>query len=293
MQQELLIAIFTGLGAMLGWGFADFFAKKTIDQVGDLATLFWAQFIGIFPLAALFLLNSDISNITFQKFDPFIIVLFGIVSAVSYDILYKAFGKGEVSILSPIFASYAGVVVLLSAFIFGEQIQALRWLALGVIFIGILITCIDPKSIMNSIKKTKQVKGLPEVLTALIIFSLWLVFWSNYVGDKSWIFILFVRIAAAFTLLVMAHYKGINLMVNNRKLWKFLIFIGIFDVMAFSLVSVGFSKTSYTSIIAMLSGAFSLPTIILAHVFLKEKATIIQTIGGLTIIAGIVFLSLN
>ena len=293
MQQELLIAIFSGLGAMLGWGFADFFAKKTIDEIGDLATIFWAQFIGIFPLAALFLVNSDLSNFTLQKFDPFITVLFGVVSAVSYDILYKAFGKGEVSILSPIFASYAGVVVLLSAFFFGEQIPVLRWLALGVIFIGILITCVDPKSIINSFKKTSQVKGLPEVITALIMFSLWLVFWSNFVGDKSWILILFVRIVAAFTLLVMAHRKGISLMVNNRKLWKFLIFIGIFDVMAFSLVSVGFSATPHTSIIAMLSGAFSLPTIILAHIFLKEKATIIQTVGGLTIIAGIVFLSLN
>lgn len=293
MQQELLLAIFTGLGAMLGWGFADFFAKKTIDEIGDLPTIFWGQFIGIFPLTVLFLVNSNLSNFTFNKLDPVIIILFGVVSGVSYDILYKAFGKGEVSILSPIFASYTGAVVLLSAFLFGEQIPTLRWLALGIIFLGILLTCINPKGIMESFKKTSQVKGLPEVLTALLIFSLWLVLWSHFVGDKSWILILFVRIAAAFTLLVMAHRKGISLMVNNRKLWKFLILIGFFDVSAFSLVSVGFSATSFTSIIAMLSGAFSLPTIILAHIFLKEKATIIQTIGGLTVIAGIVILSMQ
>lgn len=291
MQQELLIAIFTGLGAMLGWGFADFFAKKTIDQIGDLSTLFWAQFIGIFPLTALYLVSSDLSNLTLQTSDFFSLMTFGVVGAFSYDILYKAFGKGEVSILSPIFASYAGVVVLLSAFIFGEQIPSFRWLALGIIFLGILTTCINPKGILESFQKTSQVKGLPEVLTALIMFSLWLLFWDRFVAGRSWILILFERIAVAFTLLIMANYKKVSLVVNSRQLWKFLVLIGLFDVLAFSLVSVGFSKTSYTSIVAMLSGAFSLPTIILARIFLKEKLSVFQAAGGFIIIAGIIILS--
>jgi len=39
MQQELLIAVLAGLGGMFGWGFADFFAKKTIDEIGSVASL--------------------------------------------------------------------------------------------------------------------------------------------------------------------------------------------------------------------------------------------------------------
>ena len=29
-------------GGMFGWGLADFFAKKTIDKIGDIQTLAWA-----------------------------------------------------------------------------------------------------------------------------------------------------------------------------------------------------------------------------------------------------------
>jgi len=31
---------------MLGWGLADFFAKKTIDQIGDIVVLAWAHVFG-------------------------------------------------------------------------------------------------------------------------------------------------------------------------------------------------------------------------------------------------------
>ena len=56
MQQELLIAVLAGLGGMLGWGFADFFAKKTVDKIGDIATLVWAHLFGtlVFALIALY-----------------------------------------------------------------------------------------------------------------------------------------------------------------------------------------------------------------------------------------------
>ena len=41
MQSDLVIAVLAGFGGMLGWGFADFFAKKTIDEIGDVASSFF------------------------------------------------------------------------------------------------------------------------------------------------------------------------------------------------------------------------------------------------------------
>ena len=56
MDHALLIAILAGLGGMIGWGFADFFAKKTIDRIGDIPSLVWAHVFGtsIFILIAAF-----------------------------------------------------------------------------------------------------------------------------------------------------------------------------------------------------------------------------------------------
>ena len=33
MENSLAVAVLGGLGAMLGWGFADFFAKKTVRKI--------------------------------------------------------------------------------------------------------------------------------------------------------------------------------------------------------------------------------------------------------------------
>lgn len=288
IEPKLLIAVISGLGAMFGWGFADFFAKKTIDEMGDLATLFWSQLIGIFPLFLFFILSNskypDNSQIP-------ILVILGVVEALAYYLLYKGFAKGQVSILSPLFASYIGVVVLLSVFIFGEQIPFLRWIALGVIFLGIVATCINPGNIKESISKDIK-KGIPEILLALVIFSFWLISWSRYVESNGWLMILFVRIVITITIYVLSRINKVNLKVKKKKLWKFLFFIGISDVLAFSMLSYGYSTTSYVSIISVLSGAFSLPTIILARIFLKERLTLIQTVGCFIIIFGIVILSL-
>src|SRR6266404_2313803 len=124
MQSELLIAIIAGLGGMLGWGVADFFAKKTIDKVGDVTTLFWSTSIGIVPLAMLFLFNPTIpSKLHELGYVSFLyLAILGAWSGLSYIPAYTAFGKGKIALLSPIFASYAVIVTLLSVLFFKEVI---------------------------------------------------------------------------------------------------------------------------------------------------------------------------
>src|SRR5438270_13105422 len=128
MHSTLYIALLSGLGAMLGWGTADFFAKKTIDEIGDLRTLFWQQLFGIFPLIAIFLIHPTIPHM--QRFDLLFLLMFGVASALSYLPLYTGFGKGQISLLSPVMASYSVVVVALSVIILGEPLYLKRSLAI-------------------------------------------------------------------------------------------------------------------------------------------------------------------
>ena len=55
MTHQLFLAILAGLCGMFGWGFADFCAKKTIDEIGDMATLAWGH---IFGTAILFIFTG-------------------------------------------------------------------------------------------------------------------------------------------------------------------------------------------------------------------------------------------
>lgn len=290
MSNELLIAIFTGLGAMFAWGTADFFAKKSVDKIGDYSTLFWSQLIGIVPLSVFILLTNDIHTLT--VFDFTIILGLGLLDMISWVYFYKALEKGEVSLLSPVFATWAGGAVIMSAFIFGEIVPLFRWISLSIIFIGVILISFD-FGIFRKKTKDKLIKGLPEVIFATLFFSLWVALWGHYINGRPWVFItLLMRTVVVLLLFIACRVKKVPLKVEGIRNWSLLIYVGIFELSAYSLVSYGFSKTSFVSIVAMLSGAFSLPTIILGRIFLKEKMTKIQAVGGIVIIFGIMILSL-
>jgi drug/metabolite transporter (DMT)-like permease len=293
MHSTLFIALLAGLGSMVGWGTADFFAKKTIDEIGDIRTLFWQQLIGIVPLGALFLINPDTPN--FGYLDPWFLIILGITSALLYLPLYTGFGKGQVSLLSPIFASYSVVVVLLSVLILGESLSLSRITAIIITFLGILLISTDLQDLGKSFhKRLFNLAGLPEVLFAMVGYSFWLLYLDKFINGKQWVFcLLVIRTVSALTLFIYASMKRIKLWFADKRLWKFLICIGLFDVAAYSFVSYGFSHTQYPSVIAVLSATFSLPTIILARIFLKERFSKSQAIAAVIIICGIVLISLG
>jgi drug/metabolite transporter (DMT)-like permease len=293
MDNALFIAILAGLGGMVGWGAADFFAKKTIDNIGDLRTLFWAQLIGIAPLLIAILLNPDVPKI--NTYDPLFLILFGIVGALSYLPLYSAFGKGKVSIISPIFASYSVVVVVLAAIFLNAHISGLQWLAIFIVFAGVLLLSIDPSEIRQALGKKGQLTGgVPQALTALVGYSFWLMFLDKFLNGREWLFfLLIIRSIAVLTLLIYSAVIGTSLSVKDRGLWKYLALIGLFDVAAFSAVSYGFSHTDFIGVVTVLSATFSIPTIILAYLFLKERVSRLQVGGIAVILAGVVIISLS
>jgi drug/metabolite transporter (DMT)-like permease len=295
MSTDLLIAIGAGIGGMLGWGFADFFAKTAIDRIGDVTTLFWAQIVGILPLAALFAVNPVVPHMTAIQWAY--VAILGVWSGLSYIPTYVAFGKGQVSLLSPIFASYAVVVTILSAVFFHEVIPAGRVIAFAIVFAGVVLISGDPRNLLSLISgraaQADSVKGIREIFLAIALYSLWLIALDRFVLDRNWVPILLgIRIFSSLSLFAYAKATRRVLVVRDASIWKFLIPIGVFDVAAFACVAFGYSATAHVSIVTMLSGAFSLPTIVLARLFLKEKATALQTAGSLLVVGGIMLLPL-
>ncbi len=278
---------------MIGWGTADFFAKKTIDKLGDVQTLFWQQLIGVAPLLLLFFVHPY--NPHLQHFDPLWLLLLGAVSGLSYLPLYAGFGKGQVSLLSPIFASYSVVVTIISILFLGETFHMRQAAAIVVTVIGILLISTDVRELRTSARRHAfKLAGLPEVAVAVLVYSIWLVFLDKFLDGKDWVFfMLFIRFFSVGALLVYAQVRRINLHITDRTVWKYLIAIGLFDVAAYSFVSYGFSHSHYPSIIAVLSATFSLPTILLARIFLKERVSRAQALAAAIIICGIVLISLG
>lgn len=297
MANELLIAMIAGIGGMFGWGFADFAAKKTVDKIGAVSSLVWAHVFGTSILLVFVLLNTFIFNnpftAPFNAVDWIGLVFFGTLQTVVYLFVYKGFEKGKVSILSPILASYTGLVALLSVIVFGEVLKVNLIPALFFIFSGVLLINLDPAGWGSKRISIIATPGIKEIAIATVLATIWTLGWDNFTSGKDWVSYTFLMYAfMALSAYGIAKFQKIELKDVKKGAWPFLWLIGLGEAIAYLAISLGYANTSFTSVIALLSGAFSLPVIILAVIFLKEKITKLQIIGALIVITGIILISL-
>lgn len=296
MGNELIVATMAGLGGMLGWGLADFFAKKTIDDIGDIVTLAWAHVFGSAALAISFgydfLVLNKFPDMNYGLKTWSLLVFFGVVQAVIYLLLYNSFRKGYVSVLAPIFSSFSGFTAALSIIILGEIVTGHVLFGLLALFAGILLINMDSDALKARRIGFVNIPGLKEVLAATAFAVIWTLLWDQFVGNKDWLlYTLFMYLFMTIAILVYAKISSIKLLGVKKAAWKYLFVIGVFEIVAYLSISWGYSSTSMTSVVALLSGAFSLPTIFLARIFLQERLSFTQLVGGLVVIVGIMFLS--
>jgi drug/metabolite transporter (DMT)-like permease len=186
------------------------------------------------------------------------------------------------------------MVALLSVLVFGEALHISFVPALVLIFMGVIFINLDLESLKARRFHIKAVTGLKEIIIATILATFWTLSWGKFTENKDWmiyttLMFLFMTISA----FLIASFNKINLLEAKSGVWKFLALIAIGEVVAYLAITLGYASTRYISIVAILSGASSLPTIILARIFLKEKMTKIQTFASLIIIVGIILLSVS
>lgn len=297
MTKELTIALLAGLGGMIGWGLADLFAKKTIDEIGDITSLVWAHIFGtiVFVLFAVYMVvfHGQTIHLPHTAGTWVLLLFFGVLQGAVYLLVYRGFGKGQVAVLNPLFASFSGIVAIASIVVFGEVVSGHLVIGLILIFGGVLLLNTDRDALRTKKVRLALVPGFKEVALATLLAALWTLLWDKFVGGNDWLsFALIMYLVMTLAIILFAKKQKTNLTIRKPSVWKYLFLIGLCEVVAYSAISFGYDLTTKTSVVALLSGAFSLPTILLARVFLKEKISPIQTIGSIVIILGIVVLCL-
>jgi drug/metabolite transporter (DMT)-like permease len=296
MFSELGIAIAAGLGGMLGWGVADFFAKKTIDELGDIMTLAWAGVFGTIAFLAAVLYEVVAQGVRVDiPQDPrtwLALLFFGALQGAVYIFVYRGFAKGKVGLLSPLFASFSGIVALVSILFLGEAAGAYRVTALFVTFAGVFILNADFSAFSSLRIGFVKIAGFPDVAIGTLLAAAWTILWERFVNGGDWLFYAFYMFAfMTVAVFLFAFFRRLSFSVQRRGLWKFLAAIGICETVAYIAISLGYGVTPLVSVVSVLSAAFSLPTIILARIFLKERTTLTQTLGIAVIVIGVVLLA--
>lgn len=295
MTDSLLIAFAAGIGGMLGWGLADFFAKITIDKVGAIRSLVWAHIFGTFfyilfictkylidQQAVIAPSSNDISGLFF----------FGALQMVVYWLAYEGFGKGFLAVLNPIFASYSGLVALISVVFLGEQISNLLLFSLILMFIGVILINTDFSDLRDKKVKITLGPGVKEVVAAAILAAVWTIGWDKFVsGDDAITYSFGMYFFMSISAIILALAMRIKFKMLSKRVLIFPALIGLCEVLAYVSITWGFSATDRTSVVALISGAFSLPTVVLAYFFLKEKITRIQIIAVCIIIFSLIIVA--
>lgn len=293
-MNELTLAILCGSAGMLGWGLSDFFAKKIISQIGSLKTAIALQIFGGIALIAIFLARgAQVPELDTAD----LIKLSGLtaMNAAGYLLLYRAFEKGTLSIISPIAASSCGVSVLISYFFFEEPMGAQKSAGLLLIFIGILLASVDFREIKSQWSAGILGKGVMEGLGVMVVMGLWFPLWSEFMRGRELVFwSTSLKVGMGVLMLTAFFASGASggLFSSYRLAGPPVVLIALIDVAAYLAVSYGFYATSgMTSLITVLAHAYSIPTLILAYVLLRERISFPQRWGIALILAGIFFTS--
>jgi drug/metabolite transporter (DMT)-like permease len=286
----LTIAVLGGLGAMVAWGLADFFGKLCIIEIGELPSLVWGHLVGSGLLGGVVLVRAvGHVHVTDGRMDGGVIallILFGCLEAFVYLLLFRGLAVGQVSVLSPTFASFSGVVALVSILFLGERAGTMKVVALAATFFGIVLLS---SSVLGGWRlRAFAEPGFFVVLAATLGAAGWTLGWDRLVRDRdpiSFVFLMYAFMTLALG--AVALQKRAPLWSLTRRVWPKLLVLGLGESIGYCSLSWAYSRTTLTSVVAVLSGAASLPAIGLSHVVLGERLGRYQLVGVLGVIAGI------
>ena len=285
------MAIFLSLLCATLWGFAELYYKKnTLDTKivsvlvykGVFQIIFFIVFIWIFDFEAFARFDINIYKYLLPMF-----IFSTIIGHTLYNLTIK---KGTLSIVSPIMASDPVYIILIGLLLFKEKISIYALIALIVICFSVFAL-----NFLNS-KSKEKVKKIALLLASLYAFSTALATTfekSIYLSEYKITDLYFHYI---FLLLIFVIFCLISMKLRKQKLDKLNknLFLGIaFNQSGYTLYSFLISKY-YISLIAPLTGLYSVVTYILAIIVLKEKLSWKQnTCIFLIIISTIVLLIIN
>ncbi len=286
------MAIIFALMSMFFWGLALFLAAIASRKIGNILTLFWMQIFG-FVIGCIYLLfNLNLVNLNLiLSFIPILAVI-ALLQATGTLAYYKGTIKGQVSLVSPLGASYGLVTAILSIVFLKEVLRLNQLVAIIFIIFGMIIISISIRDLIKN-KSIHLLTGTKEGIIAMMgwgVSLFLLIFPSKYLG---WFLpAIFFRFLIILFLLIYILYSKISIFPKTQKLpFKLLIFIGLFDILAFFSYSLGVSK-GFGSIVGPVSSASTLVTIFLGLIFFKEKLGIRKIIGVFAIVSGLVMISI-
>ncbi|HJP82653.1 MAG TPA: DMT family transporter [Fimbriimonadaceae bacterium] len=282
------MGIVYGLGAALFWGLGDFAITALARIVGTARCLLYIQ---IFSLASWIALIALFPHKVAPGLNPWLIAgLAGIFHVAGLATTYRAFEIGTLSFVSPIASSFAIVSTLLFV-ITGDAPAALAMLGILMLVGGIIVVTRSTTS-----EGPVTLRGVPEAIVSALTFGVmfWIldVYVKQPLGDV-YPLILLKTMATMFA----AGYVGRTKYEPSAdasipRLVGIAFLAAILDTLAWMSYLFGTNQPLNGAVVVALASLFSVVTVVMAGIFLKEQLNKMQWLGVGIVLGGILLVSL-
>jgi len=282
------LGILFGIITMLSWGVADFFVAKSVRQTSVAKTFLWSQMIGLIPFIIVYGLFFEFPVFSFSTF--IIIVITTLLGFVGILAFYKGLQVGNIPIVSPIAASSAVVTVILSLIFLKESLSLFQGVGVGLAIFGAILTSFKFHDLIR-FKVKNMSAGIEFAVVSMFAFGISFVLIDILISELGWFLPIFLlKVLGVFYALVYFPLARKDISFPVNVVW-FLVPIGFLEAIAFMSIGAGINS-DLTAIVVPISAAFPAVTIIMARIFLKETLGLNQIIGVVSVLIGLVLLSI-
>ena len=279
-----MLALGLGLSASVAWGGSDLVAGLAGRRLPLLTVLIGAQASGLALLIALLLVVGGRGP---SAHAGLLAAGAGLAELAGYAALYKSLALGPMSVVAPI-SSIAAIVPVSVAVAGGQPIAAAAAVGIGLALIGAAAACAE--------RSNGERSGGPIVRGAVLAAVAALCFGAFFVAidaatkqsSPTWAVVI-DRLASVTALAVIAALTRPGLSIAGADL-RAVSAVGVLDgaanaMFAFALMH-GLSST-----VSVAGSLAPVTTVILAALLLKERLALLQTVGLMTVLAGVALFS--
>jgi drug/metabolite transporter (DMT)-like permease len=283
-----------GLGAAVGWGFADLWAAMSGRRIGALTTAVVAQTAGAI-VATILVLASNTSLAPLESVVAWLLPS-ALLMAGGYFTLYRGLELGPVAVVSPVLASYAIFPVLLAVVLLGESLTLLILAGMVITVVGTALTSTDLRSLTSGTHRMPP--GLPWAVASVVLFGggAYVIGWAAQ--RTGWLPTLWLsRISTTVVFLVVVgvaslRSRGSGGGALSTRALAFATLIGLIDLVGGVMYGRG-AEVGYISIVTAASATYPIVPVLGSTLFLRERPAPNQYLGVALVVGGLLAVGLG
>jgi uncharacterized membrane protein len=275
-------AIALALGASLAWGAADFGGGLLTRRFPVVGVAVVSQAAGFAAL----LVVAVASGAAVRSGGFLLGVIAGLGGGLGLAAFYRALAVGTVSVVAPV-AACGAVVPLLLALLAGDDPRAVALVGAVVALGGAVMASVEERTAEEAGRRDAvALAAAAAVLLGLFVF---------FLGRAS-------QHGGALSALVGARTGSLTLLgvwalatrvpVRFGRATGAVVAVGVMDVAANALFALA-SREGLLAIVSVLGSLYPVPTVVLAHVVLRERISAVQRAGVLVALAGVAMVAAN